>query len=94
MRLRSRRPGTRLDEDRGSAAERVVAALGPILDASRGAVSKAREIVPFEDPIGSPLVLGYEESDSRFVGGTGLAARALQLVPRCEWEPNYEEGVR
>ena len=94
MRLRILRPGTQEERQRSPVADRHRVRATSIRFGSKDPDPQLLEIALLADRFGSPLALGNEESDVQSVGGTGLAARVRQLVPRCDWEPLYEEGVR
>jgi hypothetical protein len=95
--LRSR-PGTNGEQDRGSSWKRATPS-----EASRQRVRshemgrptlRSREQSAFGMWSTRPLEIGDGRSDVRSVGGTSLAARVMQLVPRFDLEPVYGEGAR
>lgn len=90
MRLRGRRPVTIGERHRGLAKGQLGVGQRRREDPSR----PAWEPAAFRVRVESPLEVCGNGSDVRSVGGMGLAAFAMQQVPRSRLEPLYGEGTR
>ncbi len=97
MRSRRSRPGMQAEPRRGASASRSFAPRRRLHPQGAPHLLLAmcvRARVGLRGRLVGPLELRSLAGDLRSVGGTSLATRALQVVPRLDLEPLYGEGAR